>query len=167
MDNVTITDQQRILDEFNHFFSKVGENLASEFSTNDEAAFELFLQNRVSPSIFMEPPRVNEVINIINSLNLNKSVGHDNISPYFLRVASDTLAPAFCFIIDNAFRLGIFPTSCKIARIHSRRRAGGQGGRSPPHSVQNVENRRKFGQMVNLFGQIVWIFGRTSAKIPS
>ena len=42
----------------------------------------------------MEPPRVNEVINIINSLNLNKSVGHDNISPYFLRVASDTLAPA-------------------------------------------------------------------------
>ena len=26
---------------------------------------------------------------------------------------------------------------------------GGQGGRSPPHSVQNVENRRKFGQMVN------------------
>ena len=44
---------------------------------------------------------------------------------------------------------------------------GGAGGRSPPHSVQNVENRRKFGQMVNLFGQIVWIFGHTSAKIPS
>ena len=65
----------------------------------------------------MEPHRVNEVINIINSLNLNKSVDHDNISPYFLRVASDTLAPTLCFIIDNAFRLGIFPTSCKIARI--------------------------------------------------
>ena len=44
---------------------------------------------------------------------------------------------------------------------------GGAGGRSPPHSVQNVENRQKFGQMVNVFGQIVWIFGRTSAKIPS
>ena len=48
VDNVTVTDQQRSLDEFNQFFSKVGENLASEFSTNDEAAFELFLQNRVS-----------------------------------------------------------------------------------------------------------------------
>ena len=44
---------------------------------------------------------------------------------------------------------------------------GGQGGRSPPHSVQNDENRRKFGQMVYLFGQIVWIFGHSIGKIAS
>ena len=145
MDNVTVTDQQRILDEFNHFFSKVGENLASEFSTNDEAAFELFLQNRVSPSIFMEPPRVNEVINIINSLNLNKSVGHDNISPYFLRVASDTLAPALCFIIDNAFRLGIFPTSCKIARIVPLHKSG---------KTDNITNYRPIS-ILTCFSKII------------
>ena len=38
----------------------------------------------------MEPPRVNEVpvINLINSLNLNKALGHDNMSPYFLLIAS-------------------------------------------------------------------------------
>ena len=60
-------------------FSKVGENLVSKFSKNDKAVFEQFFQNRVSLSIFVDPPQVNEVINIINSLNLNKSVGHDNI----------------------------------------------------------------------------------------
>ena len=43
---------------------------------------------------------------------------------------------------------------------------GGQGGRLS-HSVQNVKNCRKFGQMVNLLGQIFWIFGHTIAKIPS
>ena len=38
--------------------------------------------------------------------------------------------------------------------------SGGAGGAvAPPDLVQNVENRRKFGQMVYLFGQIVWIFG--------
>ena len=40
---------------------------------------------------------------MINSLNLNKSVGHDNLLPYFLRVASTILAPALCYFIDNAF----------------------------------------------------------------
>ena len=39
------------------------------------------------------------------------------ISSYFLRVASSKLAPAICFFIDNAFRIGIFPHSCKIARV--------------------------------------------------
>ena len=67
--------------------------------------------------MYMEPPRVNEVINLINLLNLCKSVGHDNISPYFLQVASNILAPALCYFIENAFHLGIFPKSCKIAKI--------------------------------------------------
>ena len=65
----------------------------------------------------MEPSRVNEVINLINSLNLNKALGHDNMSPYFLRIASSTLAPAFCFFIDTAFHLEIFPRSLKITKI--------------------------------------------------
>ena len=65
----------------------------------------------------MEPPKVNKVLNMINFLNLNKSVGHDNLSPYFLKVASTILAHALCYFIDNAFRLGIFPQSRKRAKI--------------------------------------------------
>jgi len=50
---------------------------------------------------------------------LNKSVGHDNISPYYLRIAiaSTILSPVLCYFIDNAFRLEVFPRSCKIAKI--------------------------------------------------
>ena len=44
-------------------------------------------------------------------------MGHDNITSYFLRVASSYLAPAISFSIDNAFRIGIFPHSCKIAKV--------------------------------------------------
>ena len=58
----------------------------------------------------------NEVKNLSNSLNLCKSVGHDNIS-YFLRIGSDILAPVLCYFIDNAFRLGIFLQSCKKAKL--------------------------------------------------
>ena len=55
--------------------------------------------------------RPTDPLNMINSLNLNKSMSHDNLSPYFLRVAS-TIAALSCFI-DNAFRLGIFSQSCE------------------------------------------------------
>ena len=65
----------------------------------------------------MEPPRINEVKNLMNSLNSRKSVGHDNISSYYLRIASDILSPVLCYFIDNAFRLGIFPQNCKKAKI--------------------------------------------------
>ena len=65
----------------------------------------------------MEPPRVNEVLNVINSLDLHKSVGHDKTSSFFLRVASSNLAPAISFFIDNAFRIGIFLHSCKIVIV--------------------------------------------------
>ena len=113
----TITNQQQILEEFNNFFSKIGEKLASEFATNDEELFKRFLSRRVAPSIFLKPPRDNEDIVAINSLNFCKSFGHDDIPPFFLRTACCVLAPTLCYFVDNAFRLGIFPRSCKIAKI--------------------------------------------------
>ena len=67
--------------------------MAENFDSND-SRFAHFLRNKVKSSIYFDPPRINEVINLINSLNLSKAVGHDNIAPYFLRVASNILAPA-------------------------------------------------------------------------
>ena len=66
----------------------------------------------------------NEAINLIISLNLRKSVGHDNISPYFLRVASTILAPALFYFIETAFCLSIFPKSFKIAKVTSLFKSG-------------------------------------------
>ena len=99
-----ITNQQQILEEFNNFFSKIGEKLASEFATNDEELFKRFLSSRVAPSIFLELTRVNEYIVAINSLNFYKSFGHDDIPPFFLRTACCVLAPTLCYFVDNAFR---------------------------------------------------------------
>ena len=112
-----ITEKQSMLEEFNKYFSHIGENLATEFKSDNAETYKLYLPNRIRSSISVEPPRVNEVKNLINTLNLHKSVGHDNISSYYLRIGSDILAPVLCYFIDNAFRLGIFPQSCKKAKI--------------------------------------------------
>ena len=51
---------------------------------------------------------------VINFLNLHKSVGLDNISLMFC-AASTNIALAICLFIENAYRIGIFPHSCKMA----------------------------------------------------
>ena len=117
VNETNISNEKIILEKFNDFFSKIGENLAKNFSRHDKSSYENFLSNRDLPTIYMEPPRINEVINVIHSLQMHKSVGHDNISPFYLRVASTIIAPILCYFIDYAFTLGIFPQSCKIAKI--------------------------------------------------
>ena len=88
-----ITDQQTILEKFNEFFSIIGENLANDLNSSDNNAYKQFLHSRIKSSIFLEPPRVNEIIIVINSLNSHKSQGLDDIQPFFLQVAPSILAP--------------------------------------------------------------------------
>ena len=118
VNNRKIIDKQKILNKFNEFFSTIGEKVAENFDSNDNG-FAHFLRNKVKSSIYLDAPRINEVINLINSLNSNKAVGHDNITSYFLRVASNILAPAICYFFDNALKFGAFPRYCKIAKIIS------------------------------------------------
>ena len=53
--------------------------------------------------IFMELPRVNELKNSMNSWSLLEPVGHNNISPHYLRIASDILAPVFMLLYRLCF----------------------------------------------------------------
>ena len=117
LNGCSISNKQQIVNEFNVFFSKVGENLSNNFNDNAPYNFKQFLTNNVDSSIFIELPRFNEVFNLINSLSLQKSVGHDNIPPYFLKAVSSIIAPALCYFFDNAFLFGIFPQSCRIAKV--------------------------------------------------
>ena len=62
--------KQSMLEEFNKYFSHIGENLATKIKYDNAKTCKLYLHNRIRLSIFMEPPWANEVKNLINSLNL-------------------------------------------------------------------------------------------------
>ena len=51
----------------------------------------------------MELLRVNELKNSMNSWSLLEPVGHNNISPHYLRIASDILAPVFTVLYKQCF----------------------------------------------------------------
>ena len=54
---------------------------------------------------------------IINLLNLNKANGHDEIDPYFLKIASPIIAFPLSLFFNHSISLGIFPNKLKLAKI--------------------------------------------------
>ena len=75
-----------------------------------------FLEKKVSDSIYPEPPTNNEILNQITSLK-NKAVGHDNIQPFFIKVARFVVTPYLNLFLNFVFTEGIFSSNCKVARI--------------------------------------------------
>ena len=67
--------------------------------------------------MFLQPPRHGEVFNIIHSLRLRKSSGHDNVDSYLIRIACDVLTPYLTYLFHLSFEFGIFPDCLKTAKI--------------------------------------------------
>ena len=65
----------------------------------------------------MKSPRTTEKSNVILLLDTNKAVGHDDISAYFLKVASTIIAPYLQCFLKFFFLNGIFPENCSLAKI--------------------------------------------------
>ena len=55
---------------------------------------------------------------------MNKAVGHDNIPAFFIKVSKYVIAPYLNILIDFAFSNGIFPDSCKTAKVISFLKSG-------------------------------------------
>ena len=96
---------------FNKYFVVIGESIAKNAtdSSVSESAFTKYLRNSVINTIVLEPLQPIEVYNIINTLNPHKACGHENISPFFLRLSSEVLAPILSQLYFHVFILGYFP----------------------------------------------------------
>ena len=71
----------------------------------------------MSSTLYLNPPPYAEVYKILNSLNIKTSTGPDDIPPYFIKTAASVLTPYLVFFISISFKLGIFPTCLKTAKV--------------------------------------------------
>ena len=117
LDGHETTDPQIIADHFNKFFCSIGSNLAQNCPNTELNSHLKYLSHRISSSIFLDIPSYAEISNVINSLSMNKAVGHDNIPSYFLRIASTILVPYLHIFIEFSFTNGLFPTNCVVAKV--------------------------------------------------
>ena len=68
-----------------------------------------YLRNRNSSSVFLETPKLDEIIDSLKSLSVNKAVGQDNIPAFFIKTANLIIAPYLLILYNYAFSNGIFP----------------------------------------------------------
>ena len=109
----TIQDQTLISNYFNNFFCSIGENLSNSAASQENYEFRDYLSNRVSSSIFLDSPSLSEIVKSIQSLNMNKALGHDNILHYFLKQLVILLLLFYRRLLIFLFRMEYFPTIAK------------------------------------------------------
>ena len=83
--------------------------------------------------MYLEPANITKIANTILSLNMNKTVGHDKIPAYFLKIAPFIIASFLLMLINYAFTNGIFPNNCKISKV------------IPIHKNGDTNNPNNFG----------------------
>ena len=113
----SISDLNQIAEEFNNHFANVGKSLANSLkdsNTNDES---IYLKHPCPTSIFLQPTTPLEIMVLINSLKLNKAKSHDDIDPYFLKIAAPILAFPLSVFLNHCLTFGTFPNRLKLAKV--------------------------------------------------
>ena len=71
----------------------------------------------INNSFYLTPALADEILDIINSLDLNKSLGPNSIPIYILKISKDFFSNNLAKIINLSFKTGIIPDLCKIAKV--------------------------------------------------
>ncbi len=111
-----ITETDNIANTFNEYFSKLGDDLASQIPEGQTSPFS-YLSNHFLNSFFISPVTAGEIEIEIANLNLSKSVGPFSIPLYVLKLLKGALSKPLEILFNASFTTGIVPNKFKIANI--------------------------------------------------
>ena len=116
VNNKINTNPVDIANCFNDYFSNIGSKLAEKiFPSKYDHLHYLKCSNPVS--IFIKPTSTIEIINLISTLNNNKSSGPFSIPTDIFKMTGNIMASPLTEIINLSFSTGIYPNNLKIAKI--------------------------------------------------
>lgn len=110
--NDLITDEVRITEEFNNYFTSSGESLASKICSN------YIFNETAEPAVLKDfiPLTEEGVSTIISNLSNTKSTGYDKLSMKILKQFKSTLFVPLTDILNKSLCSGIFPVILKITK---------------------------------------------------
>lgn len=117
IDDAIVENPDEISEKFNEYFVNVGETIANSLGNVTKVDFKTFLKNSVPQTIVLTPPLPIEIYKIIQTLNIGKASGNDDIPSYFLRLGNEVLSPILSHYFAYCFNLGIFPQIFKTAKV--------------------------------------------------
>ena len=131
----------------NHFFVNVGPNTEKEIPITppEKNPPEKYLKNRNQLIFIVAHISTEEIIDIIKSLNINKSVGPSSIPAKLLLQIPDLIIMPLCRLINTSFTTGKFPNALKIVKVIPIHKGG---------SSEDVNNFRPIS-LLSIFDKIM------------
>ena len=117
--NQTFTSLSHILEQFSIHLTNGIETIVNNIPPPTERNFEFFLkpEARVSSSIYLFPPTLDEILSQTLKIKDNQSSGPDGIPNFIVKKFGYYFALLLHPLIKNIFSKGIFPKTLKCARI--------------------------------------------------
>ena len=128
----------------NDFFVNIGHNIDKEIPINNKSP-DTFLKSRNNFNFLITFVTNEELIDIIKSLDCNKSSGPSSIPTKLLLLIPDLIVFPLCKIIYISFEKGIFPEAIKLAKVIAIFKKG---------STQDVNNYRPIS-LLSIFDKII------------
>src|SRR5271156_5063928 len=100
----------------NDYFCTVGDNIVKTVPTATKTYVD-YLPPPLLNSIYCEPVTDFELLKIIESMNVNKSSGPDDISPRIIKENIADFVPPLKYIFNLSLEQSIVPDKLKIAKV--------------------------------------------------
>jgi len=116
VNNMVIQDKSKIVNEFNTYFAKIG-NETSENVPYTDTQFTKYLPERNQYSLFLDPITPMDIINATNKIKSKSSKDHNNLSTKLMKLTLGNIAFPLSHIFNLSFTTGIIPSQMKIAKV--------------------------------------------------
>ena len=116
INNEITSDQKQAADTLNKYFVGIGENLSANLS-NVTHTIDYYWDNPNKENFYINPSTSEEVLELINELDANKSMDIYNISPKMMHDAKYFLSDALCSLFNKSVIDHCFPDNLKYAKV--------------------------------------------------
>ena len=111
------TDSKLIANNFNKYFTEIGQKLANSISPPSNKSFKDYLKTPVQHKFCFKQVDINKVEKAIDTLKPKTSSGADRISNKILKMVKKELSTPLMHLINESIDTGIFPEFLKLAKV--------------------------------------------------
>ena len=116
INNQEVTEPMAISNEFNRYFTNIGNQLADSIPKSNYD-IDHWMKDKSRHTIFLAPTDPTEVRVILHNLKPKKSMGHDGVSTWLLKQLSSELCEPLSLLINKSLCSGEVPDTLKIAKV--------------------------------------------------
>ena len=116
INNTKISDQNKIAEGFNNFFSGIGLHTSHNVPHTNKC-FSSYMPPSFHKTFFLGPVAPSDVSCVVKKMKPKSSSGHDNISTKLMKDTIGNIIEPMTHIINQSLAHGIVPQKMKTAKV--------------------------------------------------